>query len=797
MAKVFVSYSRKDIEFAKRLTAELQKSELDFWIDWEGIPPTVDWWKEIEKGIEEADIFLFLISPDSAKSKVCGKEIDHAVLNGKRLIPFVVRDIKADESPQPLASLNWIFSRENDDFQAALQRLLTAIHTDYEWVQAHRRLQVRALEWDRSKRENSFLLRGRDLQVAETQVTAHVAKDPKPTELQTQYVFRSRQSENQRQRNLLLGVGFALIVSIGLGFLAFVNGQNATKNAKDLATQVVIAESEANFRATEQARAEEQTRIALSRSLAAGSRLNLDKQYDLSLLMAVEALSLDDSIEVKSALFDSLEHIPQAIKYYYLGVQSSYSEYYQQMNGLIDFSFDGRYIAARSIGLDIFLIDTEASEPQPKKLTGHEANVIALQFDKSTYELYSVDARGVFIRWDVQSLQPVDKVQIDLNFNLDEGALAPIASISKTGELVAFASYDEILLWNTSTNSLARTIQPDNALGGMPITVLAFSPDGQMIAAGAFYRGFAWSTDTGTPVENGSIDTGRPVTALAFSPDNKFFAAGSTDGFVHIVDMETGEQRDQPPPSYGMDIATGQEITTSVTGHKDEVSGLAFDPTSQMLISTSNDQTFIVWDIGHWPIQRPIDVHHASVVGVAFNPVSGVMASVDVNGVVIVWDNSRNGRLVEYSEDGEPVPLDLTEGQTLSPEECAGFIQQQEGACIVSPDGKWMISYFLRELLGAYANTRIRDSVMGIWDFETRQLVGQQVFSSYEPEAFTFSLEGKFVRILGNSYEYPFIIINLDLASWRSLACATANRNLSQQEWDRYLGGMSYEVTCP
>ena len=59
MAKVFVSYSRKDIEFAKRLTIELQKSDLDFWIDWEGIPPTVDWWSEIEKGIEEADVFLF------------------------------------------------------------------------------------------------------------------------------------------------------------------------------------------------------------------------------------------------------------------------------------------------------------------------------------------------------------------------------------------------------------------------------------------------------------------------------------------------------------------------------------------------------------------------------------------------------------------------------------------------------------------------------------------------------------------------------------------------------------------
>ena len=97
MAKIFVSYSRKDIEFAKKLTAELTKSELDYWIDWEGIPPTVDWWKEIEKGIEEADVFLFLISPDSAKSKICGQEIDTAVQNGKRIIPIVVREIEWEE----------------------------------------------------------------------------------------------------------------------------------------------------------------------------------------------------------------------------------------------------------------------------------------------------------------------------------------------------------------------------------------------------------------------------------------------------------------------------------------------------------------------------------------------------------------------------------------------------------------------------------------------------------------------------------------------------------------------------
>src|SRR5512141_283941 len=98
MAKVFISYSRKDIEFAKKLAGELQKGGLDFWIDWEGIPPTVDWWKEIERGIEEADVFLFLLSPDSSVSKVCGQEIDTAVKNAKRIVPIVVRDIKGDDA---------------------------------------------------------------------------------------------------------------------------------------------------------------------------------------------------------------------------------------------------------------------------------------------------------------------------------------------------------------------------------------------------------------------------------------------------------------------------------------------------------------------------------------------------------------------------------------------------------------------------------------------------------------------------------------------------------------------------
>lgn len=191
-ARVFISYSRKDIDFARKLTEALRGQGLDFWIDQEGIPPTVDWWKEIEKGIEEADTFLFLMSPDSVRSKVCRQQVEVAVKNGKRIIPIVVREIKAEDAPVDINHLNWIFLRENDDFNTALEKLITAIKTDYAWVQTHTRVMIRALEWERNDRDRSYLLRGRDLQQTEDQFLESSSKNPQPTDLQRQYLLESR-----------------------------------------------------------------------------------------------------------------------------------------------------------------------------------------------------------------------------------------------------------------------------------------------------------------------------------------------------------------------------------------------------------------------------------------------------------------------------------------------------------------------------------------------------------------------------------------------------------------------------
>ncbi len=93
MADVFISYSRKDKEFVRQLHEALAAHNRDTWVDWEDIPPTAQWWTEICAGIEAADTFVFVISPDAARSKPCFDELEHATKNNKRIVPLLRHEV--------------------------------------------------------------------------------------------------------------------------------------------------------------------------------------------------------------------------------------------------------------------------------------------------------------------------------------------------------------------------------------------------------------------------------------------------------------------------------------------------------------------------------------------------------------------------------------------------------------------------------------------------------------------------------------------------------------------------------
>lgn len=55
MAKdIFISYSRKNKDFALLLVGALKAKGHEVWIDLDEIPPSAEWWAEIKSGIDEA-----------------------------------------------------------------------------------------------------------------------------------------------------------------------------------------------------------------------------------------------------------------------------------------------------------------------------------------------------------------------------------------------------------------------------------------------------------------------------------------------------------------------------------------------------------------------------------------------------------------------------------------------------------------------------------------------------------------------------------------------------------------------
>ena len=107
MADVFLSYSRRDREVALRLHAALVERGKEVWIDEEDIPPTARWRDDLREAIEAADSFVFLISPDSAASPECARELEHAEALSKRVIGVLVRAIDPQESArEPVGAMS-------------------------------------------------------------------------------------------------------------------------------------------------------------------------------------------------------------------------------------------------------------------------------------------------------------------------------------------------------------------------------------------------------------------------------------------------------------------------------------------------------------------------------------------------------------------------------------------------------------------------------------------------------------------------------------------------------------------
>src|SRR5215467_12745496 len=126
-ARVFISYSRKDIAFADRLDAALKTRGFEPLIDRTDIYAFEEWWKRVEALIGQADTVVFVLSPDAVRpNSVALKEIGFAASLSKRLAPIVFRPVEDKSVPEELAKLNFIFFDDTTQFDQSTDKLVDA-----------------------------------------------------------------------------------------------------------------------------------------------------------------------------------------------------------------------------------------------------------------------------------------------------------------------------------------------------------------------------------------------------------------------------------------------------------------------------------------------------------------------------------------------------------------------------------------------------------------------------------------------------------------------------------------------
>ena len=91
--KVFISYSRRNLDFVDKLQTGLKARGIDTAVDRSEIAKSEEWWKRIQQLITEADTVIFVLSPASAGSSICQDEVDFAEKLKKRIVPLVAEDV--------------------------------------------------------------------------------------------------------------------------------------------------------------------------------------------------------------------------------------------------------------------------------------------------------------------------------------------------------------------------------------------------------------------------------------------------------------------------------------------------------------------------------------------------------------------------------------------------------------------------------------------------------------------------------------------------------------------------------
>jgi WD40 repeat protein len=464
-----------------------------------------------------------------------------------------------------------------------------------------------ARAWDEGDRDDGDLYRGARLTAALEWADAH---DPDLNMAERDYLATSRTASegevarvrrtNRRIRGLLAGVASLLVLSLIVGNLAL-RQRDGARAAAD---------------------------VADSRQLAAASLT--EKDAVLSLLLAREAVALDDSPTSRNALLTSLQREPAAI-----AEMHSYGSTPGDRTRWLTLSPDGRIIAIGGAQTTVDLFDAATYQPLGQVDVGAGTTTGDFSSDGRTIAVADVDHQVVGIDISARTVlarvttpgRAVDAVQ----FTPQGG---PLITAESQGEKGVLLKRDPITL-----EPIGAPVLSSNG----PVVAMDVSADGRWLVTTGFppdLLGLGARTDLWKAPKVEQVKTyGVGGNDIAISPNGRTAAIAAAERSDHFVYGRAGHL-------VLLDLRTGRPRTSHVNGSPgSSLTGVVFSRDGRSVISTGDDHGVLIWDASSLTIrERFDDPARLSVFSPVLSPDDATAFTVDVDGNGVAWDLSVSDR---------------------------------------------------------------------------------------------------------------------------------------------------------
>jgi WD40 repeat protein/class 3 adenylate cyclase len=382
-------------------------------------------------------------------------------------------------------------------------------------------------------------------------------------------------------------------------------------------------------------------------------------------------------------------------------------------------------------------------------LLGHSGRVLSLTFSRDGQTLYTAALDGAIFVWDLGTA-----ARFGHSFAHSSGSDidTPALAMAPDGQrFAARTGVGRVGLYSVQTLQPTTTI---TLTGGKDPSVLAWSHSGTLAVSAAGGGVQLWSTSA-TPALVHSLSRVRgDVTALAFSADGRRLAS--------VSKVEAASPASNAPPTGWLaiwDVANGQRIAEQ---HLSDVgTAVAWSPDQKAVVAADRSGKVTVVDPSGRVQRTWTSPYNDSVASLAFLP-NGQLLTGGYNGIVQRW-NVAHAKRIGAGVLTEPAPV---------------------ASIAVAPDGRHFA-------VGGGSSGGVK-----IWNVSTMDQFGATFPGgagawtnlAYTPDG------DNIVVVYGDNTANLWPV---SVSSWMSHACAVAGRNLTKEEWHRFVPGHAYRKTCP